>query len=52
MHSMGFHKGQNAQLNLANPRPAKRWIVERWRAIDRWRAVRKNLTRVIGEIKV
>ena len=30
---------------------ATRWIVERWNAVERWRAMRKNPTFVIGQKK-
>ena len=46
------YKGQNAQFNLTNHRLATQWIIERWRAVERWRVVRKNPTPGIGQIKV
>ena len=52
VRSVKFHKGQNSQFNLTNHRLATQWIVERWCAVERWRAVRKNPTPVIGQIKV
>ena len=45
VRSVGFHTGRNAQFNLTNYRLATRWIVERWRAM------RKNPTLVIGQEK-
>ena len=46
---MEFHKDQNEQFNLTNHRLATRWIVERWCAVERWRAIRKNPKLVIGQ---
>ena len=49
MRSVGFHKDQNAQSNLTNHRLATRCIIERWCAVERLRAMRRNPTLVIGQ---
>ena len=51
VHSVGLHKDRKAQFNLTNHRLATRWIVEGWCAVERRRAMRRNLTLVICQKK-
>ena len=49
--SLVFENCQNVQFNETNHMLVTRWIVERWCAVERLRAMRKNPTLVIGQEK-
>ena len=51
MRSVGLHTGRIAQFNLTNQTLATRWIVERWCAVERLRAMPENPTLLIGQEK-